>query len=72
MGTTASNQGAQIFFNNLGHAITSDLEAAWDLASCMSGLLSNGISCLLLPIRILAGLYIISQKFQKHIKILST
>ena len=39
MGTTASSQGAQTFFNNLGHAITSDLGAPGELAS--------GISCLL-------------------------
>ena len=63
MGTQQSNQGAQDFFNNLGHAITSDLGAPGALASGLNSLLTNGISGLLLPIGILAGLYIISQKF---------
>ena len=63
MGTTASNQKAQTFFNNLGHAITSDFVFPGSLASGISGLLTNGISGLILPIDILAGLYTISQKF---------
>ena len=58
----ASNQGAQNFFNNLGNAITSDLGAPGQLASGLNSILTNGISGLLLPIGILAGLYIISQK----------
>ena len=58
----ASNQGAQNFFNNLGNAITSDLGAPGALASGISGILSNGLSGIILPISILAGLYIISQK----------
>ena len=58
----ASNQGAQNFFNNLGNAITSDIAAPGALASGISGLLSNGLSGIILPISILAGLYIISQK----------
>ena len=63
MGTQLSNQGAQDFFNLLGHAITSDLGAPGALASGISGLLTNGISGLILPIGILASLYIISQRF---------
>ena len=59
MGTTASNQGTQTFFNSLGHAITSDLWAT----GAISGLLTNGIFCLVFPIDILAGLYIKSRKF---------
>ena len=62
MGTQQSNQGAQDFFNSLGHAITSDIGAPGALASGISGLLSNGLSGIILPISILAGLYIISQK----------
>ena len=57
----ASNQGAQNFFNNLLNAIISDLEAPEALASGISGLLSNGVSGIILPIGILARLYIISQ-----------
>ena len=40
----ASHQGAQNFFNNLGNAITSNLEAPGALASGISDLLSYGIS----------------------------
>ena len=63
MDMTASNQGTQNFFNNLGHAITSDLGAPGALASGLNSLLTNGRSGLLLPLGILTGLYIISQKF---------
>ena len=63
MDMTASNQGTQTFFNNLGHAITSDLGAPGALASGLNSLLTNGRSGLLLPLGILTGLYIISQKF---------
>ena len=58
-----SNQGAQKFINNLGYAITSDLGAPGALTNGISGLLSNGLSGIILLIGILAGLYIISQKF---------
>ena len=69
----ASNQGAQNFLNNLRNAITPDLGAPGALANCISGLLSNGLSGINYPIGILAGLYIISQKFYtKYINILST
>ena len=63
MGKTASNQGAQTFFNSLGHAITSDLGTPGALASGLHSLLTNGISGLIFPIGILAGLCIICQKF---------
>ena len=63
MGTQQSNQGAQDFFNNLGHAITSDIGAPGALANGLNSLLTNKISGLLLPIGILAGLYIISHKY---------
>ena len=58
----ASNQDAQNLFNNLGKAITSVLAEPGPLASGNSGLLSSGISCLILLIGLLAGLYIISPK----------
>ena len=58
----ASNQGAQFFLKFWGTPLTSDIGAPGALASGIFGLLSNGISGLLLPIGILAGLYIISQK----------
>jgi len=61
MGTAQSNQGAQDFFNNLGSAITSDIGAPGALANGVSNLL-NGIGNMVLPICIVAGLYIISSK----------
>jgi len=61
MGTAQSNQGAQDFFNNLGNAITSDIGAPGALANGVSNLL-NGIGNMVLPICIVAGLYIISSK----------
>ena len=61
MGTAQSNQGAQDFFNNLGNAITSDIGAPGALANGVSNLL-NGIGNMVLPICIVAGLYIISTK----------
>ena len=61
MGTAQSNQGAQDFFNNLGSAITNDIGAPGALANGVSNLL-NGIGNMVLPICIVAGLYIISSK----------
>ena len=61
MGTAQSNQGAQDFFNNLGNAITSDIGAPGALANGVSNLL-NGIGNMVVPICIVAGLYIISTK----------
>ena len=63
MGTTASNQGAQTLLKNLGHAITFDLAIPENLASGISCLLRSGICGLILPIGILAGLYIMCQNF---------
>ena len=62
MGTAQSNQGALDFFNNLGSAITNDIGAPGALANGVSNLL-NGIGNMVLPICLVAGLYIISQKF---------
>jgi len=61
MGTAQSNQGAQDFFNNLGNAITSDIGAPGTLANGINNMLS-GIGNMVLPICIVAGLYIISSK----------
>ena len=61
MGTAQSNQGAQDFFNNLGSAITNDIGAPGALANGVSNLL-NGIGNMVVPICIVAGLYIISTK----------
>ena len=61
MGTAQSNQGTQDFFNNLGTAITNDIGAPGALALGVSNLL-NGIGNMVLPICIVAGLYIISSK----------
>jgi hypothetical protein len=63
MGTQQSNEGAQRFFDNLGNAITSDLGAPGALANGISNLLSNGLTGLILPIALIGGIYIISQKF---------
>ena len=62
MGTAQSNQGALDFFNNLGSAITNDIAAPGNIALGVSNLL-NGIGNMVLPICLVAGLYIISQKF---------
>ena len=62
MGTAQSNENAANFFNNLGNAITSDIRAPGALASGVSNLL-NGIGNMVVPICIVAGLYVISQKF---------
>ena len=62
MGTAQSNENAANFFNNLGNAITSDIGAPGALANGVSNLL-NGIGNMVLPICLVAGLYIISQKF---------
>jgi len=61
MGTAQSNQGAQDFFNNLGTAITNDIASPGNIALGVSNLL-NGIGNMVLPICIVAGLYIISSK----------
>ena len=61
MGTTASNQGAQQFFNNLGSAITNDIGAPGNLINSVSGLI-NGLSNIAPVIAVVAGLYIISTK----------
>ena len=61
MGSQQSNQGAQDFFNNLGNAITSDIGAPGALANGINNMLS-GIGNMVLPICIVAGLYIISSK----------
>ena len=63
MGTTASNQGAQIFCIYLGQAITSDLWVPEALASGVTCFLANSISGLHLPIGILAIFYMIIQYF---------
>ena len=62
MGTAQSNENAANFFNNLGNAITNDIGAPGALANGVSNLL-NGIGNMVLPICLVAGLYIISQKF---------
>ena len=61
MGTAQSNQGTQDFFNNLGSAITNDIGAPGALANGINNMLS-GIGNMVLPICIVAGLYIISSK----------
>ena len=57
MGTAQSNQGAQDFFNNLGSAITNDIASPGNIALGVSNLL-NGIGNMVLPICIVAGLYL--------------
>ena len=61
MGTAQSNQGAQDFFNNLGSAITNDIGAPGALANGINNMLS-GIGNMVLPICIVAGLWVISSK----------
>ena len=63
MGTAQSNENAANFFNNLGNAITSDIGASGNIANALSNTLNSGITSLLLPIAVIAGIYIISQKF---------
>ena len=62
MGTSQSNEGAAKFFNNLGSAITNDIAAPGNIANALSNTLNSGIASLLLPIAVIAGIYIISQK----------
>ena len=63
MGTSQSNEGAAKFFSNLGNAITNDIAAPGNIANALSNTLNSGITSLLLPIAVIAGIYIISQKF---------
>jgi len=61
MGSQQSNADAANFFNNLGTAITNDIASPGNIALGVSNLL-NGIGNMVLPICIVAGLYIISSK----------
>ena len=61
MGSQQSNADTATFFNNLGTAITNDIASPGNIALGVSNLL-NGIGNMVLPICIVAGLYIISSK----------